>query len=88
MTVDTTQLPADIQAMIADAVAAALEAAKPAPPRELTDAEKATLFLSQAASYERGEKALPSSSGLTHAAILATLEVLVAHVFPAESEAE
>lgn len=84
--VDTSTLPPDLKALIDKAVADALAANQPAPPRELTPAEKATAALAAAEAAERGDHAFPSGSGGVHAALFAVLHVLVEKVFPPESE--
>lgn len=82
MSVDTSQLPSDVQAMIAKAVADALAANAPKPPRELTPAEQATAGLAQLETALRADHAQPSYVYNELNAVASTLAILVTAVFP------
>lgn len=86
MTIDVSALPPDLKAVIDKAVADALAANQPAPPKELTAAEKAVAFLASGEAAERADRAIPSGSATVHAAIFAVLHLLVDKVYPPEPE--
>lgn len=79
---DLSSLPADLQQLIAAEVAKAVAASQPQPPKELTPAEKAVLYLQQAEGGVRGEKPISAGSMFVHDRILAVLDILVDTVFP------
>lgn len=86
MAVDISQLPSDLKALVDKAVADALAANAPPPPKVLTPAEQAASYLAQAEAAERGDRTIPSGSGAVHAALIAVLHLLVAKVYPPEPE--
>ena len=84
---DFSKLPPELQAYIQQQIAAAFAATQPAPPKELTPAEKAALYLQQAESGMRGEKAISPGSLYVHDRILAMLDILIDTVFPQDAPA-
>lgn len=84
-------LPSDIQAQIRAYVDAELAKVKaqyePAPPKELTPAEKYSAAVAAARAAENGDKAVVSGSGRTHDAVFTALDILGAAVFPADTPA-
>jgi hypothetical protein len=85
MSLDLNSLPADIQAYIKAEVEKALKANEPAPPKELTPAERAALFLVSAYRAESADRSTPSGSGAVHMALFEVLAILVEAVFPKEA---
>jgi hypothetical protein len=78
----SSDMQASIKAQVDAAVQAALAATKPAPPRELTEGERARLALLAAYSAERADHSTPSPVGAEIRAIVSLLDILVTHLYP------
>lgn len=76
MSLDVSQLPADLQEYIQAQIAAALKAQEPAPPKELTPEEKVQAALDSVARSLVAEKKLPSGSDAIHYAVYGALVAL------------
>lgn len=88
MSADLSKLPADLQAIIQAAIADALQAERAgnqAPQR--TPREQLDYEIAAATAAEVGEKALPSSSGATHAHIIEAIKLLAELALPVAANA-